>query len=80
MTPIVLTQVIDCLGATVRNDALQPPSDPPLTLSLKAKDKQIYVLPLSEQGAVRLLEILSSWCQGRRAGEGHVGPLITTRK
>jgi hypothetical protein len=41
MTPIVLTQVIDCLGATVRNDRLQPTSDPPLTLSLKAKDKQI---------------------------------------
>jgi len=48
MTPIVLTQVIDCLGATVRNDRLQPTSDPPLTLSLKAKDKRIYVLPLSE--------------------------------
>jgi hypothetical protein len=55
MTPIVLTQVIDCLGATVRNDALQPPSDPPLTLSLKAKGKQIYVLPLSERGAVAAL-------------------------
>jgi hypothetical protein len=73
MTPIVLTQVIDCLGATVRNDALQPPSDPPLTLSLKAKGKQIYVLPLSERGAVRLLEVLSSWRQGRGAGKGHAG-------
>jgi hypothetical protein len=69
MTPIVLTQVIDCLGAAVRNDKLQPTSDPPLTLSLKAKDKQIYVLPLSERGAVRLLEILSYWRQGRGVGK-----------
>jgi hypothetical protein len=73
MTPIVLTQVIDCLGATVRNDALQPPSDPPLTLSLKAKDKQIYVLPLSERGAVRLLEVLSYWRQGRAIAKGEAG-------
>jgi len=80
MTTIVLTQVIDCMGATVRNDKLQPTSDPPLTLSLKAKDKQIYVLPLSERGAVRLLEILSYWRQGRGGGKGHAGALITARK
>jgi hypothetical protein len=55
MTPIVLTQVIDCLGATVRNDRLQPTSDPPLTLSLKAKGKQIYVLPY------RSGELCGSW-------------------
>jgi hypothetical protein len=69
MTPTVLIQVIDCLGATVRNDALQPTSDPPLTLSLKAKDKQIYVLPLSERGAVRLWEVLSDWRQTRASGK-----------
>jgi hypothetical protein len=80
MTPIQLKQVVDCMGATVRNDELQPTSDPPLTLSLKAKDKQIYVLPLSERGAVRLLEILSSWRQGRRVGKGHAGALIAARK
>jgi hypothetical protein len=76
MTPITLKQVVDCMGATVRNDAIQPSSDPLLTLSLKAKDKQIYVLPLSERGAIRLLEILSYWHQGR----GDAGALITARK
>jgi hypothetical protein len=73
MTPIVLTEVIDCLGATVRNEELQPPSDPHLTLSLKGKDKKIYVLPLSEQGAVRLLEVLSYWRQGRGVAKGEAG-------
>jgi hypothetical protein len=73
VTPIVLTQVIDCLGATVRSDALQPTSDPPLTLSLKAKDKQIYVLPLSERGAVRLFEVLSYWRQRRSVAKGEAG-------
>jgi hypothetical protein len=70
MTPITLKRVIDCLGATVRNDELQPASDPPLTLSLKAQDGEIYVLPLSELGAARLLEALSYWRQGQRPGKG----------
>jgi hypothetical protein len=70
MTPITLKEVIDCMGATVRNDELQIPSDPPLMLSLKAKDKQIYILPLSERGAVRLLDVLSYWRQGQRVGKG----------
>jgi hypothetical protein len=69
MTAITLKRVIDCLGATVRNDELQPASDPPLTLSLKAQDGAIYVLPLSELGAVRLLEVLSYWHQGQRLGK-----------
>jgi hypothetical protein len=69
MTPITLKRVIDCLGATVRNDELQPTSDPPLILSLKAQDGEIYVLPLSELGAVRLLEVLSYWRQGQRLGK-----------
>jgi hypothetical protein len=73
MTTIVLTQVIDCLGATVRNDRLQPTSDPPLMLSLKAQSGQIYVLPLSERGAARLWEVLSHWRQGRRVGRGSAG-------
>jgi hypothetical protein len=46
MTPIQLKQVVDCMGATVRNDELQPTNDPPLTLSLRARDGQIYLLPL----------------------------------
>jgi hypothetical protein len=29
MTPIQLKQVVDCMGATVRNDERQPISDPP---------------------------------------------------
>jgi hypothetical protein len=69
MTPITLKEVIDCMGATVRNDELQTPSDPTLALSLKAKDKQIYILPLSERGAARLLEVLSYWRQGQRVGK-----------
>jgi hypothetical protein len=34
-------------------------------LSLKAQGGQIYVLPPSERGAARLLEVLSDWRQGR---------------
>jgi hypothetical protein len=45
MGPITLQQVVDCPGATIRNDALQPASDPILTLTLKAQDGQIYLLP-----------------------------------
>jgi hypothetical protein len=65
MTPIRLKQVIHCLGATVRNDELQPISDPVLMLSLKAQDEQIYLLPLSEQGAARIWELISYWRQAR---------------
>jgi hypothetical protein len=63
MTPITLKEVIDCMGATLRNDQLQPTSDPVLTLSLKAPDGQIYLLPLSERGARRLWEAISYWKQ-----------------
>jgi hypothetical protein len=69
MTPIPLKQVIDCMGATVRNDELQPTNDPPLTLSLRAQDGQIYVLPLSERGAARLWQVISLWRQGQRFGK-----------
>lgn len=72
MTPITLKQVIDCTGATLRNDEFQPASDPPLTLSLKAQDGDIYVLPLSALGAVRLLEVLSYW---RGNGSAKVTPV-----
>jgi hypothetical protein len=73
VTPITLKRVTDCLGATVRNDEFQPSSDPPLVLSLRAQDGQIYVLPLSDRGAARLLEVLSHWRQGRRIGTGSAG-------
>jgi hypothetical protein len=69
MTPIQLKQVVDCMGATVRNDDLQPASDPPLTLSLRAQDGQIYVLPLSERGAACVWEVISLWRRGQRFGE-----------
>jgi hypothetical protein len=69
MTPIALKRVIDCLGATVRNDELQPSSEPPLILSLKAQDGQIYILPLSDRGAARGGEILSDWRQTRASGK-----------
>jgi hypothetical protein len=61
MEPIALQQVIDCPGATIRNDALQPASDPILTVTLKAQGGQIYLLPLSERGAMKLWEVISSW-------------------
>jgi hypothetical protein len=51
MEPIILQQVVDCPGATIRNDALQPVSEPILTVTLKAQGGQLYLLPLSEQGA-----------------------------
>jgi hypothetical protein len=61
MEPIILQQVVDCPGATIRNDALQPVRDPILTVTLKAQGGQLYLLPLSEQGARSLLEVISSW-------------------
>jgi hypothetical protein len=69
MTPVPLKQVIDCMGATVRNDQLQPTSDPPLTLSLRAQDGEVYVLPLSEGGAARVWEVISLWRQGQLFGK-----------
>jgi hypothetical protein len=69
MTPIQLKQVVDCMGATVRNDERQPTSDPPLTLSLRAQDGEVYVLPLSERGATRIWEVISLWRQGQRFGD-----------
>jgi hypothetical protein len=36
MEPIILQQVVDCPGATIRNDALQPVSDPILTVTLQS--------------------------------------------
>jgi hypothetical protein len=36
MEPIILQQVVDCPGATIRNDALQPVNEPILTVTLKA--------------------------------------------
>jgi hypothetical protein len=61
MEPIILQQVVDCPGATIRNDALQPVTDPILTLTLKAQNGQLYLLPLSEEGARSLLQVISSW-------------------
>jgi hypothetical protein len=52
MAPIGLKQVIDCMGATIRNDNLQPTSDPPLTLSLRAAP---CGLALSESGSQRTM-------------------------
>jgi hypothetical protein len=63
MTPITLKQVTDCMGATLRNDELQPTSDPVLMLSPKAQDEQIYIL--SERGAAWLWEAIPYWRQAR---------------
>jgi hypothetical protein len=65
MGPLILQPVVDCPGATIRNDALQPASDPILTLTLQSQDGQIYLLPLSEQGAARLLAVISDWRRAR---------------
>jgi hypothetical protein len=65
MTPITLKEVVDCMGATLRNDELQSATDPPLTLNLKSEDGQIYLLPLSERGAARLWETMSYWTHAR---------------
>jgi hypothetical protein len=54
---------------SLRNDQLQPTSDPPLTLSLRAQDGEVYVLPLSERGAARVWEVISLWRQGQRFGD-----------
>jgi hypothetical protein len=69
MTPIQLKQVVDCMGAMVRNDECQPTSDPPLTLSLRAQDGEVYVLPLSERGAAGVWEVISLWRQGQHFGK-----------
>jgi hypothetical protein len=65
LEPITLKQVVDCFGAIVRNDELQPASDPILTLNLKAQDGQIYLVPLSERGAAELLVTILNWRQTR---------------
>jgi hypothetical protein len=78
MTPITLKRVIDCMGATVRNDEIQPINDPVLTLSLKAQNEQIYLLPLSERGAMRLWEVMSYWRQAQGALSGQEPPEPTT--
>jgi hypothetical protein len=67
MEPIMLQQVVECPGATIRNNAIQPLTDPILIVTLKAQDGQIYLLPLSDRGAVGLWEVISSW---RRVPEG----------
>ena len=69
MTPFQLKQVVDCMGAMVKNDECQLTSDPPLTLSLRAQDGEVYVLPLSERGATRIWEVISLWRQGQRFGD-----------
>jgi hypothetical protein len=60
-----LAMVIDCSGGSIRNDALQPASDPILQLTLETQDGQCYLLPLSERGAARVFEVISNWRQSR---------------
>lgn len=65
MTPIMLQQIVDCTGGSLRSDEFEPATNPILTLTLKAQDGQIYLLPLSEQGAARLWAAISNWRQAR---------------
>ncbi len=65
MTAILLPMMIDCSGSTLRNDELQPPTDPILTACLKAQDGTYYLLPLSEAGIVKLYQVISDWRRAR---------------
>jgi hypothetical protein len=51
MGPLILQPVVDCPGATIRNDALQPASDPTLTVTLQSQGGQIYLLPPFRAGS-----------------------------
>jgi len=61
MTAMLLPMMIDCSGSTLRNDELQPPTDPILTVCLKAQDGTYYLLPLSEAGIAKLFLVISDW-------------------
>ena len=65
MTATVLPMMVDCSGSTIRNDALQPLTDPILTVRLAPQDGTNYLLPLSELGTSRLFQLISDWRRAR---------------
>jgi hypothetical protein len=65
MTPVLLPMIVNCTGSTLRNDDLQPPTDPILTACLVAQDGTYYLLPLSEAGIAKLFLVISDWRRAR---------------
>ena len=65
MTATKLPMMIDCSGGSIRNDALQPATDPILTVTLTAQDGTHYLLPLSEAGIAKLYQVISDWRRAR---------------
>jgi hypothetical protein len=65
MTTFNVPLIVDWQGTIQRNDEIQPPTDPILTLKLKTQDGSHYFLPLSERGISRLWEAISEWRQAR---------------
>jgi hypothetical protein len=63
MTVTTLQTIVDCSGGSIRNDEIQPPTDPILVLTLEAQDGTVYLLPLSDRGAERLLQAISDSLQ-----------------
>ena len=69
MTPIQLKQVVDCMGATVRNDQVQPTSDPPLTLQPESSRwRGVCFTTLGARSSPRW-EVISLWRQGQSFGD-----------
>jgi len=60
MTATKLPKMVACSGGSIRNDEIQPPTDPILILTLEAQDKSVYLLPLSDKVAESLLQVLAS--------------------
>jgi hypothetical protein len=60
-----LPTIVACPSAMIRNDQIQPPTDPILIVTLEAEDKSVYLLPLSEAGVSKLYQIVSDWRRGR---------------
>jgi hypothetical protein len=58
-----LPMVVDCSGGGLRNDEIQPPTDPILILTLKTQHGNYLRLPLSDRGVVRLWEAVAKWKQ-----------------
>jgi hypothetical protein len=69
MTPIQLEQVVDCVGATVRNDERQPTSDAPHAQPESSRWTDLPSTTLEARSRAAW-EVLSFWRQGRGVGKG----------
>jgi hypothetical protein len=60
-----LPMIVNCTGGLIANRAFQHPTDPIFQVMLETQDGHHYVLPLSERGCAKLVEVISKWRQFR---------------